>query len=255
MSHKFVRWLGAVGAVTLIAGAFAGVSAATSTPSTQSYTGCLEFGMIFNVAVGSSPMHSCSRWATQISWNQSAGVAGPAGATGARGPKGSTGSQGPKGSTGTNGPQGSAGSGGTVGAQGPKGATGSPGPQGVPGSAGATGPKGSTGSTGATGPKGATGPAGPGTNVFGTGTQSAAYGYGAQCTIGQVILSVGTIANGLPANGQELPPAQFPQLFSLIGTQFGGDGTTGFALPDLNAAAPNGLTYSICIYGVMPTLG
>jgi Phage Tail Collar Domain/Collagen triple helix repeat (20 copies) len=257
MSHRFVRWLGVVGGVTLFAGAFAGVSAATSTPSSQSYTGCLEFGMIFNVAVGASPAHACPRWATQITWNQSAGVPGPAGATGAQGPKGSAGppgAQGPKGSSGSAGAQGQAGSAGSNGPQGTKGNTGATGPQGPAGVAGATGPRGSTGSTGATGPRGATGPAGaPGDAAFGSLTQSAAYGFGTECTIGEVTLNVGSIANGLPANGQVLPITQFSQLFSLIGTQFGGDGVTGFALPDLNAAAPNGLTYSICINGVMPT--
>lgn len=36
-----------------------------------------------------------------------------------------------------------------------------------------------------------------------------------------------------PANGQLLPIAQYTALFSLLGTQFGGDGRTTFALPDL----------------------
>jgi microcystin-dependent protein len=35
------------------------------------------------------------------------------------------------------------------------------------------------------------------------------------------------------ANGQLLPIAQNTALFSLLGTQFGGDGVTTFALPDL----------------------
>ena len=41
-------------------------------------------------------------------------------------------------------------------------------------------------------------------------------------------------------------------LFSLLGTNFGGNGVTTFALPDLRAAAPNGLTYSICDEGIYP---
>jgi Phage Tail Collar Domain len=283
MSHRTARWLGVVSAVTLFAGAFAGVSAASSAPSSQAFTGCLEFGFIFNVALGSSPTHSCPRSATQITWNQSSPQSGTVG-SGAPGPKGSTGAvgpQGPKGSTGAVGPQGPKGTAGAVGPQGPKGTTGSAGsmgPKGITGSAGPQGPKGSTGSTGPQGPKGntgsagpqgpqgstgerglpgptgATGPAGPpGTSAFGTDTQSAAYGYGTGCTLGEVILSAGSIANGLPANGQVLPISQFPALFALLGTQFGGDGTTGFALPNLNAAAPNGLTYSICINGVSPS--
>jgi len=259
MSHKTARWLGVVSAVTLVAGAFAGVSAASSAPSSQAFTGCLEFGFIFNVALGPSPAHTCPRAATQITWNQSNPQSGTGG-SGAPGPKGNTGAvgpQGPKGSTGAVGPQGPKGVPGAVGTQGPKGSTGSAGTQGPKGSTGSSGPQGSQGSTGArglTGPTGATGPAGPpGTSAFGTGTQSAVYGYGTGCTLGEVILSAGSIANGLPANGQVLPISQFPQLFALLGTQFGGDGTTGFALPNLNAAAPNGLTYSICINGVTPS--
>ena len=34
-------------------------------------------------------------------------------------------------------------------------------------------------------------------------------------------------------NGQLMPIAQNTALFSLLGTQFGGDGRTTFALPDL----------------------
>jgi len=37
----------------------------------------------------------------------------------------------------------------------------------------------------------------------------------------------------MPCNGQLLPISQYSALFSLLGTQFGGDGRTTFALPDL----------------------
>jgi len=240
MNHKLVRVLTVVGASAIFAGAFAGVSAATSTTSNQSFTGCLQWGIVFNVATGSSPARTCPRSAQQITWNQSGpqGAAGPAGNTG---PKGNTG------------PRGTAGSPGAPGSPGTPGAPGSPGPKGNTGAPGAPGPKGDTGSPGAPGPKGDTGAQGPpGTTAFGDGTQGAAQGYGTTCTLGEVILSAGTIANGLPANGQVLPIAQFPALYSILGTEYGGDGGTGFALPDLNAAAPNGLTYSICIQGVYP---
>lgn len=40
------------------------------------------------------------------------------------------------------------------------------------------------------------------------------------------------------ANGQILPISQNQALFSLLGTTFGGDGQTTFALPDLRARAP-----------------
>lgn len=49
-------------------------------------------------------------------------------------------------------------------------------------------------------------------------------------------------------NGQLLPVQQYTALFSLLGTRYGGDGRTTFALPDLRGRAPmhagngNGLT-------------
>src|ERR1700733_3972897 len=39
-------------------------------------------------------------------------------------------------------------------------------------------------------------------------------------------------------NGQTLPIAQNPALFSLLGVNFGGNGTTNFALPNLQGMAP-----------------
>jgi microcystin-dependent protein len=41
-------------------------------------------------------------------------------------------------------------------------------------------------------------------------------------------------------NGQLLPIAQNQALFSLLGTQYGGNGTTNFALPDLRGRTPIG---------------
>jgi microcystin-dependent protein len=40
-------------------------------------------------------------------------------------------------------------------------------------------------------------------------------------------------------NGQLLPITQNTALFSLLGTTFGGNGTTNFALPDLRSRVPN----------------
>jgi microcystin-dependent protein len=40
--------------------------------------------------------------------------------------------------------------------------------------------------------------------------------------------------------GQLLPISQNTALFSLLGTQFGGNGTSNFALPDLRGRVPNG---------------
>jgi microcystin-dependent protein len=53
-------------------------------------------------------------------------------------------------------------------------------------------------------------------------------------------------------NGQLLPIAQYQALFSLLGTMYGGDGQTTFALPDLrgrvpvsNGQLPGGSSYTL----------
>lgn len=58
-------------------------------------------------------------------------------------------------------------------------------------------------------------------------------------------------------NGVKLVPGSAPgwppmPLFAVLGNSFGGDGKTTFALPDLRAVTPNGLTYMICTQGVFP---
>ena len=198
------------------------------------------------------------------------GATGATGAAGAQGPKGDTGAQGltgPAGATGPQGPQGAkgdTGATGAAGAQGPKGdtgatgATGAQGPQGPQGPTGATGPQGATGATGPQGPvgpmgpRGATGPSGT-TGIFGENTHPSASGRGADCTLGEAKLFAGAVGTGIPANGQLLPINQNQALFSLFGTNFGGDGRTTFALPDLRPAAPNGTTYFICNEGIYPS--
>ena len=50
-----------------------------------------------------------------------------------------------------------------------------------------------------------------------------------------------------PANGQLMSIAQNQALFSLIGNNFGGDGVTTFALPDLRERAPVSLSQSVPI--------
>ena len=40
--------------------------------------------------------------------------------------------------------------------------------------------------------------------------------------------------------GQEFKIAEYSQLYSVIGTSFGGDGTTTFALPDFRGSFPQG---------------
>jgi microcystin-dependent protein len=60
--------------------------------------------------------------------------------------------------------------------------------------------------------------------------------------IGQIsVFAFSVIPRGWAVcNGQVLAIASNPQLFSLIGTTYGGNGTTNFALPDLQGRAPLG---------------
>jgi hypothetical protein len=92
--------------------------------------------------------------------------------------------------------------------------------------------------------------------LFGTKTGRAARatGGGDYCTIGQIILTAGKTSgpDTMPARGQSLSISKNTALFSLLGTDYGGNGTSTFRLPDLRNAAPNGLTYSICVTGTFP---
>jgi microcystin-dependent protein len=56
-------------------------------------------------------------------------------------------------------------------------------------------------------------------------------------------------------NGQTLSIAQNQALFSLLGTQFGGDGRTTFKLPNFSSVTnlPNGCHYCIALQGVYPS--
>lgn len=140
------------------------------------------------------------------------------------------------------------------------------GPQGPPGPAGATGPAGPTGPTGPAGPIGPPGPSGTvpsnlatlskalstnGGKAFGGSRISAAC---SSMNIGDVFLSINAYGQGaLPADGSLLPIIGNQALFSVIGTDFGGDGQTTFAVPDLRPFAPQGLQYSICAEGTFPS--
>ena len=91
--------------------------------------------------------------------------------------------------------------------------------------------------------------------MFGKKTNKAILGSaGAACTLGEIILTACNKANGgtTMADGQILLISGHFALFSLLGTEYGGNGTTTFALPDLRKSAPNGLSYSICTAGVFP---
>lgn len=65
--------------------------------------------------------------------------------------------------------------------------------------------------------------------------------------IGQIMMTGFSFAPKYFAacNGQLLPIAQNQALFSLLGTQYGGNGTTNFALPDLRGRAPVGYASSV----------
>lgn len=185
------------------------------------------------------------------------GPAGPAGPAGETGPAGAPGEAGEPGPVGPAGPKGDKGEPGTVGPAGPVGPTG---PMGATGPIGPAGPKGETGAQGPQGPIGPIGPMGPmgpegppGTAaLFGTNTSLAQPGQGGDCTLGEVWLTAGGRGSAMPARGQILPINQWQALFSLLGTDYGGNGQTTFALPDLREEAPNGLSYVICIEGIYP---
>ncbi|MCX7034730.1 MAG: tail fiber protein [Arenimonas sp.] len=65
--------------------------------------------------------------------------------------------------------------------------------------------------------------------------------------IGQVMMAGFNFAPRFWAlcNGQLLPINQNQALFSLMGTQYGGNGTTNFALPDLRSRTPIGYASSV----------
>jgi hypothetical protein len=104
-----------------------------------------------------------------------------------------------------------------------------------------------------------TGPQGPAgtTGIFGAETNAArgdTEGSNPYCYIGQVLLSAGRMPppGTLPASGQTLAISVYTTLYALLGTEYGGNGTTNFKLPDLRKSAPDGLTYSICVEGIFP---
>ena len=59
--------------------------------------------------------------------------------------------------------------------------------------------------------------------------------------------------NWMLCAGQLMPISQNTALFSLLGTNFGGDGKTTFALPNLQGKGPmKGMEYCIAIQGIYP---
>ena len=193
------------------------------------------------------------------------------------GPQGETGPQGIQGETGPQGIQGETGPQGIQGETGPQGIQGETGPQGIQGETGPQGIQGETGPQGIQGETGAAGTDGVGVPVDGNQANDLMYWNGANWIATQPVALLGTkhqpslgisyiIAlqgiypsrngndpfigeismfggNFAPRNwafcdGQLLPISQHNALFSLLGTTYGGDGRTTFALPDLRGRAP-----------------
>ncbi len=75
------------------------------------------------------------------------------------------------------------------------------------------------------------------------------------CTIGQPRLfgfsRVADESSYIQADGRLLQIAQYPALFKLYGTQFGGDGQQGFRAPSLPPPVP-GMSWQVCAQGVNP---
>ncbi len=61
----------------------------------------------------------------------------------------------------------------------------------------------------------------------------------------------------MPCDGRQLAIAQYSALFSLLGTQYGGDGIRTFALPNIPAQAPEGggapINVYIAVEGIYPS--
>jgi len=76
--------------------------------------------------------------------------------------------------------------------------------------------------------------------------------------IGVILLFAGNFApkGWRNCDGSLLPINQNQALFSILGTMYGGDGQTTFALPNLAAVANTGeqadIKYIICIEGIYP---
>ncbi|HUY97922.1 MAG TPA: tail fiber protein [Verrucomicrobiae bacterium] len=243
-----VRWprsrlsaLGASAALVAAGMSLGQVVLASGRAAPPTFTACLSRAhhTLYHVTIGRSGLR-CAPHDAVVRWNQ-VGRSGPAG---------------PQGTPGIAGPAGLPGPAGAVGATGPAGPGGPAGPTGAAGPSGAPGPTGPVGPTGATGLPGGDPTAdayvarfGHNTNLAGAGS-----GGGAACTLGDVLLTAGDSipATEVAASGQLLSISTNAALFELLGTTYGGNGMTTFALPNLAAIAPNNMTYAICTSGIFP---
>ena len=77
-------------------------------------------------------------------------------------------------------------------------------------------------------------------------------------TIGEIRLFGGNFAprNWAFCEGQMMPINQNQALFSILGTTYGGDGRTTFALPvlaNLQSQGKSEVRYIICLAGIFPS--
>jgi len=225
-----------------------------------------------------------------VQWNVQ-GVQGPQGLQGPQGPEGPKGDTGDKGEQGVKGERGDQGLKGNQGDQGLKGDKGDQGLKGDKGDQGDKGDKGDQGDQGPKGDPGADGADGAGltngsiagqllrwdgnswlaalpttVNLSVNNMQPyLAVNYvialegiypsrnGVEPFIGEIELFAGNFAprGWALCDGQLLPISQNTALFSILGTTYGGNGQTTFALPDLRGRAPihmgqgAGLTYRV----------
>lgn len=60
--------------------------------------------------------------------------------------------------------------------------------------------------------------------------------------------------NWMPCYGQTLQIYQYQALFAVLGTKYGGDGTTTFGLPNLKGSEPDpNMGYFIATAGLFPS--
>jgi len=75
-----------------------------------------------------------------------------------------------------------------------------------------------------------------------------------QGIIGMIFLFAGNYVPvlHLECNGQLISITQYSQLYKVIGTNYGGDGVTTFALPNLTSVLTSA-KYVVCFDGYFPT--
>lgn len=75
-------------------------------------------------------------------------------------------------------------------------------------------------------------------------------------TVGQILLFAGSRypVGWFFCDGRLLNTKDYPALFSIIGTMYGGDGVHNFAVPNLKDQQIEGIHYMICYAGDYPQI-